>query len=52
MSDDDRRLQHAARCLKLAEKITDPVLAARLREIAADFLERRAEDRPDPNKAH
>lgn len=52
MPDADRRLKHAARCLKLAERITDPVLAARLREIAAEFLEQHTEERPDPSKAH
>lgn len=48
----DRRLKQAARCLKLAEKVTDPVLAERLRALAAEFMERREEERPDQSKAH
>lgn len=49
---DDRRLRQAARCLKLAERVTDPILAERLRALAAEFLERREDERPGQSKAH
>ena len=52
MTNDDRRLKQAARCLKLAERVTDPVLAERLRALAAEFMERREEEAPEPAKAH
>jgi hypothetical protein len=52
MTNDDRRLKQAARCLKLAERVTDPVLAERLRTLAAEFMERRDDDVALPAKAH
>lgn len=43
MPEDDFRLRQAMRCMKLAERVTDPVLAERLRALAAEFMERRTD---------